>query len=300
VLRKWSEHGLGHLLNPIDPESDDRDWIRKFWEGIVTEALGQPYHWPAWLDRAAIGRITASSPQMLRPFAMWNRHKPYCDQEKPSNFLLTAFVAPLGHPSGVNEKRFHLVAPYEADPRKWTKLSWFNLYDVTGQRYQFTTTPSDYATARSVRVKTYRDVLEEYRAHAETKSLAPDGTLCVGTTTGLLRRCPVTRESLAYVGRESNRLEEVEAGLIHDPDEVYTEYVDAQHDPEWETLVAALHDIPRSWLMQETGLDRSTVTRLRNGRTRPTRSTRNKLMRAVAVFIRGVKSGKHHLPEHVR
>jgi hypothetical protein len=38
VMRKWSEHGLGHLLNPIDPESDDRDWIRQYWEGIVTEA----------------------------------------------------------------------------------------------------------------------------------------------------------------------------------------------------------------------------------------------------------------------
>ena len=26
---KWSEHGLGHLLNPTDPESEDRDWIRQ-------------------------------------------------------------------------------------------------------------------------------------------------------------------------------------------------------------------------------------------------------------------------------
>lgn len=24
---RWSEHGLGHLLNPTDPESEDRDWI---------------------------------------------------------------------------------------------------------------------------------------------------------------------------------------------------------------------------------------------------------------------------------
>jgi hypothetical protein len=285
VLRKWSEHGLGHLLNPIDPESHDRDWIRQFWEGIVTEALGQPYQWPAWLDRPATGRITANRPQMLKSFTTWNRGKPHRDQVKPSNFLLTAFVAPLGHPLGVNEKRFHPVAPYEDDPRQWTKLSWCNLYDVTGQRYQLTTARSDYADARSVRVKTYRDVLEEYRAHAETKSLASDGTLCVGATTGLLRRRPVTRESLAYVGRESNRLEEVEAGLIHDPDEVYTEYVDAAYDPEWEALVAELKTIPRAWLMQETGLDRSTITRLRNGHARPTRTTREKLMLAAATFV---------------
>jgi hypothetical protein len=285
VLRKWSEHGLGHLLNPIDPESNDRDWIRQFWEGIVTEALGQSYLWPAWLDCPAIGRITASSPQMLKPFTMWNRRKPYCDQVKPCNFLLTAFVARMGHPPGVNEKRFHLVAPYESDPRRWTRLPWSNLYDVTGQHYQLTTTRSDYADARSILVKTYRNVLEEYRAHAETKSLAPDGTLCVGATAGLLRRRPVTRESLAYVGRESNRLEEVEAGLIHDSDEVYTEYVDAQHDPEWETLVAKLKCIPRSWLMQETGLARSTITALRNSHARPTQKTRKKMTRAAAKFV---------------
>jgi hypothetical protein len=29
---------------------------------------------------------------------------------------------------------------------------------------------------------------------------------------------------ITHVGKELNRLEEVEAGLVHDPDEVYTEY----------------------------------------------------------------------------
>src|SRR5262249_9041870 len=28
-LVKYSEHGLGHLLNPTDPDSEDRDWIRQ-------------------------------------------------------------------------------------------------------------------------------------------------------------------------------------------------------------------------------------------------------------------------------
>jgi len=28
---QWSEHGLGHLLNPTDPESDDREWIAQVW-----------------------------------------------------------------------------------------------------------------------------------------------------------------------------------------------------------------------------------------------------------------------------
>jgi len=45
--------------------------------------------------------------------------KPYCDQIKPFNFLLTCHVNPLGHPIGAEPERFHLIAPYESDPRKW-------------------------------------------------------------------------------------------------------------------------------------------------------------------------------------
>jgi hypothetical protein len=193
------------------------------------------------------------------------------------NFLLTAFVAPFEHPHGAPEKRVHLVAPYEADPRKWTKLPWMNLYDATGARYQLTTTRSDYASAQSVLVKTCRDVLEEYRA--------PDGTMCVGATAGLLQRRTVTALYRTRVGKESNRLEEVDAGLIHDPDEVYKEYVDPQHDPAWEALVAKLKTIPRSWLMQETGLDRSTITRLRNWHARPTQRARDMLVRAAEASV---------------
>jgi hypothetical protein len=81
---------------------------------------------------------------------------------------------------------------------------------------------------------------------------------------------------------ESNRLEEVDAGLILDPEELYTEYVDPQHDPEWEALITKLKAIPRSWLMQETGLARSTITALRNGHAHPNPQTRKKLQRATA------------------
>ena len=31
---RWSEHGLGHLLNPTDPESADREWIAQVWFNI--------------------------------------------------------------------------------------------------------------------------------------------------------------------------------------------------------------------------------------------------------------------------
>src|SRR5262249_52410737 len=78
-LIKPSEHGLGHLLNPTDPDSEDRDWIRQLWDGIVHDALGLPHTWPEWLDRPAIGRIAASSPTLLQPFTELNRSKPYIE-----------------------------------------------------------------------------------------------------------------------------------------------------------------------------------------------------------------------------
>jgi hypothetical protein len=282
-LVKWSEHGLGHLLNPTDPGSEDRDWIRQLWDGIVHEALDLTYSWPTWLDRPAIGRSTASSPQLLKPFADWNRGKPYAEQVKPFNFLLSAHVAPLGLPPGVDGTRFHLIAPYESDPRKWLTLSWTDRY--SGKRYPITTTTSPYATS-VVRVKTYRDVLDDYRTHPEAKSLAPDGGLCRRTTVGLLHRRPVTKLSLTHVGKESNLLEEVEAGLVHDPDEVYTEYVDAHRVPTWGAVVQVLKHIPRSRLMRETGLARSTITALRNGHARPHDTAREALTRAAVKFAR--------------
>jgi hypothetical protein len=287
-LVKDSEHGLGHLLNPTDLDSESRDWMRQLWEGLITEARGQPYAWPAWLDRPALGRITASSPTMLRPFQTYNRDKPYAQQVKPYNFLLTAFVARFGHPPGVDPARFHLVAPFEANPRKWAKLAWTNLYDTSGTRYTIRTRASLYAVPGEVRVKTYRDVLAEYRQHPETKSLAPDGTLCTGTTVGLLRRRPVTALYLTHVGKESNRLEEVEAGLVHDPEEVYTEYHDPAHDA-WATLVVpVLKHMPRAVLAQQVGVSARTIAAIRNGQTTPRTAHREALTQAAGAFARAL------------
>lgn len=290
ILQKWSEHGLGHLLNPTEPEHDDRDWIRQVWEGILAEALGQSHTWPHWLDRPAIGQITASSPSLLRPLATLNASKCYADQIKPSNFLLSVQMAPLGTPPGIDPTRFHLIAPYEADARRWLSLPWIDVY--SGNRYRITTSAVyEYAvgspTTTAVRVKTYRDVIQQYQHHMEAKSLAPDGTRCRAATHGLLARRPVEAAWMVQVGKESNRLEEVEAGLIHDPEEIYTEYslyapfANPRRDPQWQMALQQLKHIPARTIMAETALSRSQVKAIRNGHALPRSANRQRLLHVI-------------------
>ena len=58
----WSEHGLGHLLNPTDPTSEDRGWIAQAWLGIVRRSLGLATEPLPFADRVALGRSPSAVP----------------------------------------------------------------------------------------------------------------------------------------------------------------------------------------------------------------------------------------------
>src|SRR5262245_32355531 len=78
------------------------------------------------LLRPAIGRITISSPAVMKPLARLNVGKPYARQLKPFNFLLTCHVRAFGHPEGVDAELFHLIAPWESEPERWTRIDWID------------------------------------------------------------------------------------------------------------------------------------------------------------------------------
>jgi hypothetical protein len=275
TLRKHSEHGLGHLLNPTDPENPSRDWIAQLWTYLISEALGRPIALPSWLDRPAVSRLTVSSPWLLRPFAPMQKGKPYPEQIKPMNFILSAHVAAFGHPDDIDPSRFHLVAPHTTDPRQWTKIRWTDVY--SGRRYSITTTGEPSKTR--ARGKSYREVLETYPAHPEPKSTAPDGGPCGRDTVGLLDRRPVHVLWLEYIGKESNRLEDVAHGMVHNLDEVLETYVDPKADPWTAVILPVLKTIPLAELARGTGLSERTVRALRNGRARPSPAARDALVR---------------------
>lgn len=234
-----------------------------------------------WLDRPAVARISASTAASLRPFlASYNEGRSFLERVKPFNFLLCVQVAPFGHPAGYPPQRFQLIHPYEPDPRCWLELEWIDRY--SGHRFRIHT----HGPPRpdSVKVKTYRDILHRYRSHPEPKSLDPTGHACSRASTGLLFRRPVVSTEISYIGKESNRLEERTAGLLHDPAETLSSYSDPNLDP-WKMLVApTLCEFNSADVAGLAQLDRRTIQRLLSGRSYPHRSHRQSLT-AVALRL---------------
>jgi hypothetical protein len=76
----WSEHGLGHLLNPADLESDDREWIAQVWLAIIGNCRGIPAPTIDFVTVPAIRRLTITSRKILDPLATLNMGKKYQDQ----------------------------------------------------------------------------------------------------------------------------------------------------------------------------------------------------------------------------
>jgi hypothetical protein len=288
-IHDYKEHGLGHLLNPVDPEArekkGERRWIGHLWALLIQEATGQGRSLPpAWLDRPALSRLGITDPTLLRPFAKLNRGRPYRDQIKPFNFLLAAHVLPLGHPPDVDPVRFQLIAPFNSDPGQWRKLAWVNRYD--GKRYGISTSGS-VGTSGVARVATYADQLARYAVHPESKSAGPDGGPCGRATIGLLQRRHVHAAAKPVcVGKESNRLEEVESGVEHDWDEVLTIYKNPRADPWRDWVVPILRLIPRRELARAAGVTDRTIKSLRNRHSRPSPKTQARLTRAAAEYAR--------------
>jgi hypothetical protein len=211
----------------------------------------------------------------------FNEGKPYAEQIKPFNFLQTCQVSPLGHPDGVDEERFHLVTPFNANPRSWLDAEWIDQY--TGRCFRITT-QGEHGSKGAARVKTYGDVAAEYRHHPEAKCADGFGGPCGKQTIGLLQRRHIRIDQLKFIGKESNGLERVNAGLVHSDKSAYTEYVDPKRD-EWTTRIrSAIKKIPLHVLVRacQGQISRRALINLRAGRSRPHRKNEQFLKAFVA------------------
>jgi hypothetical protein len=267
---RWSQHGLGHLLNPTDTSSGDRDWIGQVWLNMVRRSHRLSTQKLSFEGLPAVGRVSVGSPAAMRCFSNFNAGKMYSQQIKPFNFVLTCQIKQLGHPNGVDPARFHLIAPFDGEPRRWIETDWIDLY--TGNLYRIAT-EGHYGTRQTARVKTYGEILREYEFHPEAKCADAEGNTCERQTVGLLQRRHVIIDGIRFIGKESNALEDVEAGLVHSTECVYTEYCDPKRD-EWATkILPALKKPVLSFLEKKTPFSRRTLSDWRAGRSRPHRKS---------------------------
>jgi len=145
-------------------------------------------------------------------------------------------------------------------------------------KFAITTKPP--AQPGIVRVKSSRDVYEEYESHPERKSADTDGRPAGRRTRGLLDRLHVHALSLTYVGKESNLLEDVENEIVHDWHEFQQEYRDLRAD----LMNGVLLKIPCEYLADAAGISTGAIRSIRNGHSRPTPKTRELLIRAAKKF----------------
>lgn len=287
---KASEHGLGHLLNPIDPDSPSTGWIEEFWKLIIRRVRGEEIEFPHWMDRPAVSRMTISTPRLLKSFPTYSDHLPYDDQMKPANFILTVPTAsaPPGHPPGTDPQEFSLVAPYTRDPGRWLKMPWINKY--TGEEFRISTT--EITNPDVAVVKSFRDVFEEFFHHPEVKSAGPDGEPCGPQTVGLLQRRQIEVAHIYHVGKESNRLDEVRKGAVANWDEIRETYETCEEDGLEAWVIPVLKRVPKDFISEETGITARTVARIRNGHRTP----RDKNRRKLELFAKEVLADPSGIP----
>lgn len=275
-LAKVLESALGVFLNPMDPDDSSTGWIDEFWLHLLDRESGQEGSGPAWLDRPALTRVTASSPAVLSWFAGINAGCTYGEQVKPGNFVLLAHPDPLD-PSGLLP-----FAPFERDASKWEDMQWFDR--ASGKRIGISTAALvGEELPAVVRVRTYRDVLIDYQGHPESKSLGPTGDRVDKWTKGLLRRRPVEAlMPLHHLGKEANKLDDRVSGVALDYDDYQTEYHDPRQD-EWATLVVpVLATMARAQLAERAGVNRRSIERYIAGQARP-RTAHRRLLTTIAV-----------------
>src|SRR3989442_726039 len=97
------------------------------------------------------------------------------------------------------------------------------------------------------------------RSQSRRTSVHRPASTSESRTVGLLGRRAVIATRIVHIGKESNELEVVEAGAVHDVDEVLTEYQSPQRDP-WAALVRpTLQEFGARVVAERSGLSLSAV-----------------------------------------
>lgn len=281
IIRKYSEHGLGHLLSPS--QDDSTCWMEELWLYLISNHLGNKPKVPEWLVQPSVSRLSVTRPVLWKPFR--TQGTDYKEQVKPFNFMLVGFGSIGSYQEGNCKKQnaerigcpepkmpckyrstcrltqpIRPVAPYEREAKKWPGLAWTDL--KTGIPIQLNFTQDSLPMVSSIPVQTYRSVLQEYVTHPEAKAAGPDGVPCSERTVGILQRMNINAVDIIHIGKESNRLEEVQTLGIND--KTYVIY-----EEDWTVTKEKLKAFPIMQIARISGLSRREVQYLLSGVKKP-------------------------------
>lgn len=182
---------------------DKADWEKELWTNILRHAHGiiskeeLPGHYG---NQHAISKLALTKPSLLRRVNAPNKGKPLVKQIKPYSFALVGSATMIGA-SGKP------VVPLTPFTREYSLAPYQRFIDAnTGKLYEENT---------ELYWKTLDTTVKEYIDHPETKFEN-------GHRNGTMRRRHLRADSICYIGKESNMLEETEALGVDD--ETYVEY----------------------------------------------------------------------------
>ena len=265
IIRKASAHGLGHYSAPYGREEESRDergsgvrlWEEDVWKQIISAALGDrprevDYAFRREMLRPAHSRYGSTRPAVLNWFKRYNEGRPYAEQVKPFNFLLTFFTRrqedvaseDLTHEFDPKLDDIRPVAPYEKDSEKALR----RIFDRNSENM-------DRVSAKWLR--TVADVLRDYHRQPEYKFLGGGWN-----EEGILRRRHILVDTIEDIGKESDGWEEDEA-RSEDQDTVLT-YPSSSFDRD--RMIALVKSVGKRELRGEARIAMRTIDAVHEGR----------------------------------
>ena len=164
--------------------------------------------------------------------------KPYPQTVKPFNMLEHVIVqSVVGFQAGT-QVPVCLVSPL--DSKAPENRTWINIHQPNGRPYRVISSPRQSYDIQSLPGLTYSDLIDQYRFQPETKFLGPDGEVCGTKTRGVLNRRHIELIDVVHIGKETNELEMVQAGLVEGEEAVLLKY---KRDP-WEYVQPILSEMP--------------------------------------------------------
>lgn len=282
ILRKATAHGLGHLMSPYE-DSDEanpmptpvmnlhelglRRWHADLWQCLVASGISTTpdqldLSRMIGLDRPAVCRYTATTPDLLHWFDKWNVGKDYAEQVRPFGFMMS--YQPKRELGSSEVPR--ASAPYNRDP-------------VKGAERCFDRESSESIAADQLR--SVRQALAMFHVHPESKF---DGGNY--TDRGFTRRRHVKAIAIEHIGKEANRWEDsFAAGEPLSEEQTYGDSPKA----EAERLAVAIEQCRkcnRRELAAKSGVCLREVTRIVTGKVTPTKELLEKLEVGSTLIVR--------------